>query len=127
MMTFFMKSKASFAVPVTPDSSDLLGIHVTLGSVNGPSISKNAVENPSRSPAKSFPIRRLDRDEVADLMRRGEAFIASGDLASARLVLQRAAEAGDPRAALTLADPLRFTNDPLPSVETAVEVAPPLA
>ena len=40
---------------------------------------------------------------------RGEDFIATGDLASARLVLQRAAEGGDPRAALTLAG----TYDPI--------------
>jgi hypothetical protein len=59
--------------------------------------------------AKSFPIRQLEREEIADLMRRGEEFIATGDLASARLVLQRAAEGGDPRAALTLAG----TYDPI--------------
>jgi hypothetical protein len=47
--------------------------------------------------------RQLDRDEIAALLKRGEDFITSGDLASARLVLQRAAEAGDVRAALTLA------------------------
>jgi hypothetical protein len=39
----------------------------------------------------------------ADLMRRGQEFIVAGDLASARLVLQRAAEAGDSQAALMLA------------------------
>jgi TPR repeat protein len=64
---------------------------------------------PPVGPAKGFPIRQLDREEIADLMRRGEAFIATGDLASARLVLQRAAEGGDPRAALTLAG----TYDPI--------------
>jgi hypothetical protein len=58
---------------------------------------------------KSLPIRQLEREEIADLMRRGEAFIATGDLASARLVLQRAAEGGDPRAALMLAG----TFDPI--------------
>ena len=47
--------------------------------------------------------RQLDRDEIAALLKRGENFIRSGDLASARLVLQRAAEAGDMHAALTLA------------------------
>jgi hypothetical protein len=61
------------------------------------------------APAKSFPIRQLDREEIADLVHRGEAFIAAGDLASARLVLQRAAEGGDPRAALMLAG----TYDPI--------------
>jgi hypothetical protein len=64
---------------------------------------------PPASPAKSFPIRQLEREEIADLMRRGEAFVATGDLASARLVLQRAAEGGDARAALTLAG----TYDPI--------------
>ena len=55
------------------------------------------------------PIRQLDRREIADLMRRGQEFIVAGDLASARLVLQRAAEAGDPQAALMLAG----TYDPI--------------
>jgi hypothetical protein len=67
------------------------------------------VAQPPAFPAKGFPIRQLDREEIADLMRRGEAFIATGDLASARLMLQRAAEGGDPRAALTLAG----TYDPI--------------
>jgi hypothetical protein len=55
------------------------------------------------------PTRQLDRQEVADLTRRGEKFIVAGDLASARLMLRRAAEAGDPRAALMLA----ATYDPI--------------
>jgi TPR repeat protein len=55
------------------------------------------------------PTRQLDRQEVAELTRRGEKFIVIGDLASARLVLQHAAEAGDPRAALMLA----ATYDPI--------------
>ena len=59
--------------------------------------------------AKGFRTRQLDQEEVADLMKRGEAFIAVGDLAAARLVLQRAAEGGDPRATMTLAG----TYDPI--------------
>ena len=47
--------------------------------------------------------RQMDRDELAFLVRRGESFISSGDLAAARLMLQRAAEAGDVHAALALA------------------------
>jgi len=54
-------------------------------------------------------LRQLDREEISALLKRGENFIADGDLASARLVLQRAAEGGDPRAALTLAG----TYDPI--------------
>jgi hypothetical protein len=41
-------------------------------------------------------------------MRRGEAFIATGDMAAARLVLQRAAEAGGARALM-----LAATYDPI--------------
>jgi TPR repeat protein len=48
-------------------------------------------------------IHQLDPNEVASLLKRADALIASGDLAAARLVLRRAAEAGDARAALTLA------------------------
>jgi hypothetical protein len=58
---------------------------------------------------KDIRTRQLDQEEVADLMKRGEAFIAVGDLAAARLVLQRAAEGGDPRATMTLAG----TYDPI--------------
>ena len=54
-------------------------------------------------------IRHLDSDEVSALLKRGEGFIARGDLASARLLLQRAAEAGDAEAALSLAG----TFDPI--------------
>jgi hypothetical protein len=53
--------------------------------------------------------RRLPPEEVAVLVRRGEDLVASGDLAAARLLLQRAAEAGDARAALALA----ATYDPV--------------
>jgi hypothetical protein len=53
--------------------------------------------------ATAAPIHRLDPDEIASSLRRGDALIASGDLAAARLVLRRAAEAGDARAAMTLA------------------------
>jgi hypothetical protein len=43
-----------------------------------------------------------DVDEVSRLVARGEAFLAQGDVATARLLLERAAEARDPRAALAL-------------------------
>jgi hypothetical protein len=53
--------------------------------------------------------RQLERREIDDLIRRGTEFIVRGDLASARLVLQRAAEAGASKAALLLAG----TYDPI--------------
>ncbi len=72
-----------------------------------PGTPRNQGEAPKQS--TGYPIRQLDREEIADLTGRGERFIKAGDLASARLVLQRAAEAGDQRAALMLAG----TFDPI--------------
>jgi hypothetical protein len=60
-------------------------------------------------PIIAVSTRRLPPEEVAVLVRRGEDLVASGDLAAARLLLQRAAEAGDARAALALA----ATYDPV--------------
>jgi hypothetical protein len=47
--------------------------------------------------------RQLDREEVTVLLKRGKDLIATGDLAAARIVLQRAADANDAEAALALA------------------------
>jgi hypothetical protein len=61
---------------------------------------------PSAAPA--LPAQRvhsqriLSPDELDRLIHRGEAFLDQGDVAAARLVLERAAEARDPRAALAL-------------------------
>jgi len=49
------------------------------------------------------PIRRaLEPDEIATLFRRSDELITQGDIAGGRLLLARAAEAGDARAALAL-------------------------
>jgi hypothetical protein len=50
-----------------------------------------------------FVTRHLDDDELASMLRRADDLIKSGDLSSARLLLRRVAEAGDARAAFTLA------------------------
>jgi hypothetical protein len=56
------------------------------------------------APAPAAPqnefVRNLDPREVAALVRRGQDLLASGDVQSARLLLLRAAEARDARAAL---------------------------
>jgi hypothetical protein len=54
------------------------------------------------------PARRLDSSELAALVARAKAFLASGDIPPARLLLERAAEAQDASAALMLAQ----TYDP---------------
>jgi hypothetical protein len=45
---------------------------------------------------------RLDSEEIAILIKRGKDLLADGDLAAARLLLRRAAEAGSAEGALTL-------------------------
>ena len=65
-----------------------------------------AVEESVRPAA---PLRRIDPDEVQFLFERGEEFVAAGDFAAARIVFERAAEAGHARAAFALA----ATYDPL--------------
>jgi TPR repeat protein len=51
----------------------------------------------------------IDGDEIATLVKRGKDFVMNGDLASARLLLRRAAVAGSAEAALALG----ATFDPL--------------
>ena len=55
-------------------------------------------------PAETVPANRwaLDAAEIEQLVTRGEAYLAQGDIAAARLILGRAAEARDARAALSL-------------------------
>ena len=60
-------------------------------------------ETPPRPSVPDFVTRRLDQGELASLLQRADGFIKSGDLSAARLLLERAATAGDARAAFTLA------------------------
>ena len=76
---------------------------------------QNALQgrNPAAAAVAEFPapglsIHRLDPDAIASLLKRADALIASGDIAAARLVLRRAADAGDAQAAMALAE----TYDP---------------
>jgi hypothetical protein len=62
----------------------------------------------AESPAPVPSIHRLDPDAIASLLKRADALIANGDVAAARLVLRRAANARDAHAAVALAE----TYDP---------------
>jgi hypothetical protein len=55
------------------------------------------------APARSEPLRRLASEEIRLHLERGEALLAQGDLAAARLFFERVAEAGDARGAFGLA------------------------
>jgi hypothetical protein len=56
----------------------------------------------TQTPQASKIVRRLDPEDIKRLIKQGEQFAATGDLVTARLVFQRAAEAGDATAALAL-------------------------
>ena len=76
------------------------------------------------SQATSAPLRQLNREEIAYLLKRGEQLVAGGELGPARLALRRAAEAGDPNAAFALAT----TYDPiLLRARRVIGVAPDIA
>ena len=74
----------------------------------GPPISPSPTQFQPQVIAAEPPIapppaqRKLDQEEIAVLLKRGKDLIANGDLAAARLVLQRAANANDAEAALAL-------------------------
>lgn len=55
-------------------------------------------------PIAAAPVRRMDRDELATLMRRARGLLAAGDIPSARLLLERAANAQDANAAFLLGE-----------------------
>jgi TPR repeat protein len=63
----------------------------------------------SASAPATSPPRRHDADEIALMMKSGADLMANGDISAARLMYQRAAEAGEATAALALAE----TYDPL--------------
>ena len=63
----------------------------------------DGVQAPAVVTPKPGDLRAIDRDELAGLVKRGQALLGEGDIASARLLLRRAAEAGDANAAMMLA------------------------
>ncbi len=54
-------------------------------------------------PQQQQAARRMDPDELAGIMKRAKSLLASGDIPPARLLLERAADAQEPTAALILA------------------------
>jgi TPR repeat protein len=62
-----------------------------------------AAEPVVAAPVTAPPARKLAADELATLMNRAKALLAAGDIPPARLLLERAADAQEPGAALMLA------------------------
>jgi hypothetical protein len=76
--------------------------------VSEPAVAAPAVAAPAAAaPAVAPPPRKIDADELATLLTRAKAALASGDIPVARLLLERAAEV-EPSAAFLLAE----TYDP---------------
>jgi hypothetical protein len=72
-------------------------------------VAPTAVAPVAAAPAVAMPpARRMDSEELANLMTRAKGLLASGDISPARLLLERAAQAQDAGAALMLAQ----TYDP---------------
>ena len=77
-------------------SSRLPGVKIeqlTKLSERGATAMVPAGEPAAQTPAASKTLRTLDPDEIKLLVKQGEQFAAAGDLVSARLLLQRAAQA----------------------------------
>lgn len=78
-----------------------------------------AVREPAPAPREAAPVRRIDPDELAALLKRAKSLLAIGDITSARLLLERAADAQEAEAALMLAgtyDPQVLGSQDLRSV-----------
>ena len=75
--------------------------------------------NSEPPPKGATSIHELDAEQIAGLLKRGRELIAAGDISMARLVLKRAADAGNPSAALELGATygpfvIRELTDPTP-------------
>ena len=78
-----------------------------------------AVREPIPVTREAAPARRIDPDELAALLKRAKSLLAIGDITSARLLLERAADAQEAEAALMLAgtyDPQVLGSQDLRSV-----------
>ena len=64
--------------------------------------SKPAASSGGVAPSAAPPLPRLAAAEIVELLARGDGFLRIGDVASARLYYERAADAGDGRAALRI-------------------------
>jgi hypothetical protein len=97
-------------VAVSPTREEITTAYQSALQSRAPTAAAPAAAVPvAAPPVAASPARRLDADELATLMKRAKGLIAIGDIASARLLLERAADAQEASAALLLAQ----TYDPV--------------
>lgn len=99
-------AKGSVNVAAAPPSAAATGETMsepvtTSGADPGATSLRSQTPGPAPRPGVDGP--RLSAAEMAGLVARGDAFLAAGDIASARLFFERAADAGDGGAAMRMA------------------------
>lgn len=93
-----------------PSAAQFPGIKIAARSVNEEALLVEGLRRHQVASIVTKPApRTLDSEEIAVLVKRGQDLLSTGDIAAARAVLLRAAEAQDPKAALALA----ATFDPI--------------
>jgi TPR repeat protein len=93
---------------VTPTRAEITNAYQSALQGRAPAAAAPVAAAPVAAPAAAEPVaapqaRKLDADELATLMNRAKALLAAGDIPPARLLLERAADAQEPGAALMLA------------------------
>ena len=99
-----LDSQDAAVPPVSPATNSSLPHNQLESQDVAPSVS--AVTNSSPPPVQ----RQLNSEEIIVLLKRGKDLIAAGDLAAARIVLRKAAEANDAEAALATSCDLRSSR-----------------
>ena len=93
------------AVAVSPSRAEITSAYQSALQGRAPAA---AAPTTAAAPTAALPARTIDADELAALLKRARSLIAIGDIAAARLLLERAADAKEASAALLLAQ----TYDP---------------
>jgi hypothetical protein len=96
-----MAQDAPVAKPEQPSRDEIAMAYQA--AIKSQIVAREAPPAAPAAPAAPPPARRLDADEVAALLKRARGLLAIGDIASARLLLERAADAQEADAALMLA------------------------
>ena len=90
-------------VAVAPTREEITTAYQSALQGRAPAAAAPAAVPVAAPPVAASPARKLDADELATLLNRAKGLLAAGDIPSARLLLERAADAQDASAALMLA------------------------
>jgi len=90
-------------VPKRAITSPLTGSCIFWRKAAARELAGGSISPVAAAPDAAPPARKLDADELATLMNRAKLLLAAGDIPSARLLLERAADAQDANATLMLA------------------------